>query len=84
MSTKQIFCANEQEVTTHTLSMEPMNGEIVATCPCGRFLKFPSTVTPDEFNDLVTAHEVANKGQVSTEHVEKLLSELGDTNEDKA
>lgn len=78
MTTKQIFCAHDQATTTHTLTVDSINGEIIATCPCGRFLKFPPTVTPESFNELVAAHQAANKGQVSLEQTEALVSSLGD------
>lgn len=78
MTTRQIFCATEQAETAHELSVDVMNGEILATCPCGRFLKFPSSVTPEEFTQLVAAHREANAGQVSLEATERLVATLGD------
>lgn len=84
MTTRQIFCANEQKITTHTLEVEPMNGEILATCPCGRFLKFPSDVTKESFDELVAAHQASNEGQVSLEATEKLVATLGDDPEPAA
>lgn len=73
---RSIFCANDQVITEQTLSVDPVNGEIVATCPCGRFLKFPSSVTPDSFTELLTAHEDGNKGQVSVAAMNELVSSL--------
>lgn len=73
--TKQIFCANEQKVTSHKGEVDG-NGEFVFTCDCGRFLKFPKDTTPEQFNELLTAHEEANTGQVSQAEQEKKLAEL--------
>ncbi len=78
MATKNIFCAQCQEVTAHDLGVESMNGEILATCSCGRFLKFPPDVTPESFAELLAAHQEANTGQVSLEATEKLVATLAD------
>lgn len=79
MTTRNIFCALEQTVTPHELTVEPVNGEILATCVCGRFLKFPPTVTPEEFEALVDAHYESNVGQISLEATETLVDSLGDS-----
>lgn len=77
MKTKLIFCANCQEEKDHGLSLAP-NGEVVATCDCGRFLKFPATLGAKEINKLVETHKDKNEGQVRVEQQEKLLSEVSD------
>ncbi len=82
MAIKNIFCAQCQEVTGHELGVESMNGEILATCPCGRFLKFPPNVTPEIFKELLAAHQEANTGQVSLEATEKLVTTLADSTDD--
>lgn len=78
MAKRNIFCANDQEVTVQTLTVDPVNGEILSTCPCGRVLKFPSTVTAESFTELITAHHEGNLGQVSLADTEKLVDSLGD------
>lgn len=72
MNTKNIFCANcqietEQRLELATLDIlgQPLEDPgIVASCPvCSRQLKFPSTVTPTEFDALLAEHKEANQGQ---------------------
>lgn len=75
---KQIFCANEQIATPHKGEVDG-NGEFVFTCQnegCGRFIKFPSDVTPEQFNQLLDLHEQHNTGQVSVEVQNKKLEAL--------
>lgn len=64
--TKNIFCAQDQEVTAHTLTVGKQN-EIIATCGCGRALKFPAGMSRAQFDDLVAKHETANRGHVLAE-----------------
>lgn len=59
MKTKLIFCANEQAEIEHTLEVDN-NGEIVATCACGRFIKFPATTTATEVELMISEHKQAN------------------------
>ena len=76
--TKTIFCANEQAEQVHELSASP-TGEIQATCSvCGRVLKFPAGVSPDEFNALVAEHKASNEGQVTQESIDETLAALAD------
>jgi hypothetical protein len=70
MKTKEIFCADEQVKTTHTLEVDA-NGEIIATCPCGRFIKFPAELTAGELEKLITTHEKDNKLSEAALKVEK-------------
>lgn len=79
---KEIFCANCQEVTPHKGEVD-QNGEYVFYCqneidevPCGRFVKFPSDVTKDTFDTLITKHSEANVGQINIEAQEKKLEAL--------
>jgi hypothetical protein len=74
---KIIFCANEQVETDHVLSASP-TGEVVATCGCGRMLKFPAGIKKTELDELIKAHKEANEGQVSQEEIDNNLSELAD------
>ena len=76
MRTKDIFCANEQLVTTHDASVDS-NGEFVFTCQtCGRFVKLPADLEPAQMEELLAKHEEANTGQVSIEASEKTLDAL--------
>lgn len=75
---KQSFCANEQKITKHILSVAG-NGEIVLSCEdCGTFLKFPAGLSKDEFNDLVDKNAEASKGQITQESIDKSLMEYAD------
>jgi hypothetical protein len=60
---KRIFCAACQAVTTQNFLVDH-NNEILATCYCGRNLKFPLTETEEELDALLAAHHKANQGQV--------------------
>lgn len=77
--TIQVFCANEQAETEHTLDITG-TGEIVLTCACERFLKLPKGSTADDIKAFIEAHKQANQGQVTVEAIEaekdKLLNEL--------
>jgi hypothetical protein len=79
--TKTIFCAKEQKDTVHVLSLSPANGEVIATCACGEFIKFPAGIKKDEFEKQITAYKQANEGQVSMEKAEKNLQALADLKE---
>ena len=64
---KDIFCAACQTHTIHKLAVEPKNNEILATCDCGRNLKFPLFNNPADFHAALDAHYKSNEGQVSFE-----------------
>jgi len=66
---KEIFCAACQTKTSQKLSLDK-NNEIVATCDCGRALKFPMFSTAAEFDAHLAAHHKSNTGQVTTEQTE--------------
>lgn len=74
---KLIFCAGDQAETEHTLTASA-GGEVVATCSCGRFLKFPAGITREEFDELLAKHKLQNVGQVTQESIESTLSALAD------
>lgn len=78
--TIKFFCANDQAETDHALDIDG-NGEIVLTCPCGRFVKLPKGTDAAGIRSYAEAHRAANQGQVSVEKMEaekaKLLGELG-------
>jgi uncharacterized Zn finger protein len=74
--TKTIFCAKCQDDTAHELSNNQF-GDIVATCPvCGQFLKFPASITKEEFKEQIEKNKEVNKGQVTQEAADKKLLEL--------
>jgi hypothetical protein len=74
--TRTIFCANDQIDQIHVLT-PASNGEIQATCTvCGRILKFPADVTPEEFTSMVEIHKAANEGQVTQESIDATLEAL--------
>lgn len=75
--TIQVFCANEQSQTDHTLSITGV-GEILLTCVCGRFLKLPKGTTPEELKNAIASHEEANKGQITVEALEAEEAKLID------
>lgn len=67
---KDIFCAGCQAITPHKMSrIQDRNGhhEVVATCACGRALKFPITDDPAAFAAHLDAHHKSNAGQVTVE-----------------
>lgn len=67
--TKELFCANEQKITEHTLDY--VNGEYILTCDCKRFVKFPGDLTKDQLKKAFERHEEANKDQVTQASVDK-------------
>ncbi len=67
--TKNIFCANEQKVTEH--SVDYVNGEFIFTCNCKRFIKLPGDLKKDEIADALKKHQEANKDQVSQAELDK-------------
>ncbi len=74
-----VFCANEQKETTHQVDIDA-NGEIVVSCECGRFLKFPRGTSAKELKEHLTRHQEHNTGQVSQEALDaertKFLNDL--------
>jgi hypothetical protein len=84
---RDLFCAKCQKVTPHK-GVVDANGEFLFTCQtildpaelpgevvrCDRFIKFPADTTPVAFEELVTAHELGNTGQVILDGQEKILS----------
>lgn len=76
MKTKDVFCANCQDVTEHTAEVDT-NGELVFTCECGRFIKVPTEgLSKDKLDNLLEAHQTANEGQMSAEAVEKAKQDV--------
>lgn len=61
MEPKTIFCTREQTETEHSMTLD-QNGEIVARCACGHFIKLPN-VTGKELTDLIDLHAESNQGQ---------------------
>lgn len=74
-----VFCANEQKETAHTVDIDG-NGEVVLTCACGRFLKFPADTDSETLKKYIIAHREQNSGQLSVEAIEahkaKLIADL--------
>jgi hypothetical protein len=70
---KNIFCANCQEITPHVVVIS--NDEYVFTCDCGRFIKFPSSLSKEDLIKAIAKHEEVNKGQLTVEALEKELKE---------
>jgi len=70
MATRLIFCANEQKETEHNLEVDS-NGEIVATCDCGRFIKLPAGVTATEAETIIIKHKEANTLSEEQANIEK-------------
>ena len=65
-ATKSIFCAACQAETAHTCTLDK-NQEIVATCGCGRAIKFPMPEEPAHLDEHLSKHAAANVGQVTVE-----------------
>lgn len=63
---KQLFCANEQQVTDHSAVID-QNQDMVLTCSvCERAIKFPTEgMTREDLDAAIQAHQDANQGQVS-------------------
>ena len=57
---KTLFCAQCQAETQHAVVVT--RGDYVFTCDCGRFTKFPSTMTPMELSAAIAAHKENNQG----------------------
>lgn len=77
--TKTIFCAKLQKDTVHTLTLSPINGEVIATCEeSGEFIKFAAGIKKADFDQQIADYKTANEGQVSIEQAEENLQELAD------
>lgn len=74
MKTKDAFCANEQEITEHKVTVD-VNGEFLFTCDCGRFFKLPGDLDKKAIDEALILHEDHNKGQVSQEEINKINEE---------
>lgn len=59
---KKLLCANCQSETDHEFVIA--KNELVATCGCGRSVKFPGHLSKDELKAAFDAHNAANAGQV--------------------
>ena len=57
---KTLFCAHCQEETQHAVTVT--GGDFVFSCHCGRFVKFPATMTPMELAAAIAAHKENNHG----------------------
>lgn len=66
MSNKLIFCANDQKDTTQTFLPDPLSDDMIATCPCGRQLKFPGDPKTD-LTELLIAQKQDNLKQEPAE-----------------
>lgn len=66
MKTKTVLCVAEQKETEHLVSTAP-NDEVLLTCPCGTFLKFPQNIDSKQLDRLIKLHNLANKDQVLAE-----------------
>lgn len=71
MKTKKAFCANCQDITEQTVSVDN-NGEFLFECECGRFIKFPADI---DMAAALKKHEIANKGQVLQAELDKINKE---------
>lgn len=74
---ESIFCSGCQKHTTHKMSIDK-NEEIVATCGCGHFLKFPANMVEDRasFVENLAKHEQHNRGQIKAHVVQAARREL--------
>lgn len=70
-----VFCAEEQADTDHVLDIDGV-GEIVLTCDCGRFLKFPAGTTSEDLKAYIAKHRASNQGQVSVAAIEAYKADL--------
>lgn len=70
-----MFCANEQADTLQKLDVDG-NGEIVLTCECGRFTKFPADTDSELLKVYIAEHRAANFGQITMASIEEKKAEL--------
>jgi len=57
---KKLFCAHDQAETDHTVTVT--GGDYVFACDCGRFMKFPVTLSAEELKKAIAAHKEVNQG----------------------
>lgn len=69
-----VFCANCQTETSQAVTSS--KSEIVATCDCGRFLKWPA-MPIEQFKELLAQHAADNKGQVKITPEEEKAASAG-------
>ena len=77
MPTKTSFCANCQAEKPHAIEVN-VNGEIVLTCECSRFIKFPPGLDAPSIDSLLATHKTANEGQVSIQASHDAAAALAD------
>jgi hypothetical protein len=70
-----MFCANDQVETTQALTIDG-NGEIVLTCPCGRFTKLPAGTDAAGLAAYIAAHKEENDGQISVASLDAKKADL--------
>jgi hypothetical protein len=75
MNTCDLFCANDQKETAHVLDVDG-NGEVVLTCPCGRFIKLPAGADAAGIRPYADAHRASNEGQITQEAIAKKKADL--------
>ena len=77
MATIEIFDASLQRDVPHELSVNPENGEIVATSTeSDRSIKFAAGLNAGQIRGLLVKHKQANEGQVTVEESFSVLDEL--------
>ena len=59
---KLIFCANCQTEKPHNVDVQPR--EVIATCECGRHIKFPALKNAGALRAMFDEHRTVNTGQV--------------------
>jgi hypothetical protein len=59
LRTRNLFCAACQAVTAHNFTID-RNKEFIASCHCGRFLKFPPTQAEETLEAFIGEHNNAN------------------------
>ena len=52
------FCAKCQSETKHTAS--EVGRDVVLTCECGHFIKFPASFMKEDMDTFLEKHQVAN------------------------
>lgn len=70
-----MFCANCQVESAHVIDIDG-NGEILLTCLCGRFVKYPRGTDVETLKLEIAAHKESNAGQISIESIEVEKAEL--------
>jgi len=69
------FCANEQADTQHSVDIDSI-GEVVLTCGCGRFIKFPAGTDAATLKAGLEVHKASNEGQITREKIEAMQAAL--------